>query len=148
MNSRLILASVFLWFSLSATAQYPSKNVGKDTCGNCHSMEQKTVAGTPHDSAKGCEGCHGSGEEHLKSGDKRNTMFSFRKAAAMQVRERCGQCHTNLTMSRHAVGDVSCLACHSSHHYLKKKYLLGPQQDTLDHSVSLGRENHLLASNN
>ena len=136
MKLPLSVVTSLLALSLVSAQQLP-KNVGKEACWNCHTAEQKSVAGTPHEAGKSCEGCHGAAEEHIKSSDKRNTMFSFRKTSAFQVREKCGQCHSNLTMARHAQGDVSCLACHSSHHYLKKKYLLGPQQDTLEHSADL-----------
>jgi hypothetical protein len=84
------------------------------------------VAGTSHDDGMSCEGCHGTGEKHLKSGGDAGTMFSFRRATAEEVRARCGQCHQNAVMAKHAEGDISCIACHSAHHYVDKKHLLKP----------------------
>lgn len=102
------------------------KTVGKDTCTRCHQYERKTTTGTPHDDSRSCEGCHGEGEKHLKSGGDSSTIFSYRRATAEEVRARCGQCHQNPSMEKHAQGDVACTACHSSHHYVQKKYLLKP----------------------
>jgi hypothetical protein len=102
------------------------KSVGKDTCTKCHQSQRRTITGTPHDDVKACEGCHGGGEQHLKSGGDAATIFSYRRATAAEVRARCGQCHHNPTMEKHAQGDVACTSCHSSHHYIQKKYLLKP----------------------
>lgn len=140
MNSRLLLATLSIFTTLlCCTAQESQKYVGKQACWSCHTKQQESVAGTPHDGGKSCEGCHGPGEQHVRSGDKRNTIFSYKQAPAYLVREQCRQCHNSPVMSRHAEGDVSCLACHSAHHYLKKKYLLRPQQDLLDHPAKLRR---------
>jgi len=108
-----------------STPQLP-KDVGNDACTRCHSYERRTIAGTPHDDAKSCEGCHGAGEKHLQSNGDRSTIFSYRRGTAEEVRARCGQCHQNPLMEKHAQGDVACTACHSSHHYGQKKYLLKP----------------------
>ncbi len=105
--------------------QFPT-NVGAGACSRCHAYERRTTTHTPHDDIKSCEGCHGAGEKHLKTGGDASTMFSYRRATAEEVRVRCGQCHQNPTMQKHAEGDVACTACHSSHHYVKKKYLLKP----------------------
>ncbi len=109
------------------------RHVGKETCWSCHARQQKTVAGTPHESGRSCEACHGPGDAHLKSPQDPATIFSYRGASAQEVRAKCGQCHRNPVMAHHAEGDVSCLACHSSHHYLKKKYLLKANDDPLAH---------------
>jgi len=138
MKSRLTLILVFVLSTfLLCSAQEPPRYVGKQACWNCHSSQQKAVTGTPHENGKSCEGCHGPGEEHVRSGDKRNTIFSYKQAPAHLVRQQCGQCHNSPVMLRHAEGDVSCIACHSSHHYLNKKYLLRPQQDPLEHRAQL-----------
>jgi hypothetical protein len=117
-----ILSSLFYSYSF---AQLP-KPVGREACARCHSYERRTTAGTPHEDGKSCEGCHGSGEKHVQSGGDAGTMLSFRRATAEEVRARCGQCHRNPVMAKHAEGDVACTACHSSHHYIQKKYLLKP----------------------
>jgi ribosomal protein S27E len=122
---------LLLLLSVAALAQ--NRAVGKQACASCHAAEQKTVAGTPHEIGRSCEACHGPGELHVKSPQDPSTIFSFARASADQVRSRCGQCHANPVMQNHAQGDVSCLACHSSHHYLKRKYLLKPKGDPLEH---------------
>ena len=121
-----------LLFCGHAVAQV-TRHMGKETCWSCHASERKTVAGTPHESGRSCEGCHGPGEAHLKSPQERGSIFSFRSASADEVRAKCAQCHRNPVMAHQAEGDVTCLACHSSHHYLKKKYLLKANDDPLAH---------------
>jgi len=145
MNLRIASLLLVVCISATAFAQEQPRYAGKDACFQCHASQQKTVAGTPHDSGRGCEGCHGPAEAHVRSTDKKS-VFSFRRASAAEVRERCGQCHANPTMAQHAVGDVSCLACHSSHHYLKKKYLLRPADDMLQHPASITTEPRIPAA--
>ena len=124
----LVLLAVSLFGQ--STPQLP-KDVGKDACARCHLYERKMIGGTPHDDTKACEGCHGAGEKHLKSGGDTSTIFSYRRAAAEEVRARCGQCHQNPAMAKHAQGDVACTSCHSAHHYIRKKYLLKPEDTEL-----------------
>ena len=109
--------------SLHLTAQV-AKPLGRQVCVRCHVPEQRTLPSTPHDNDKACESCHGAGEQHLKSGGNPETMFSFARASAAQVVARCEQCHKNAVMEKHASGDVSCVSCHSVHHYARRKYLL------------------------
>jgi len=116
---------------LPLSAVVPPRNVGKTTCFKCHTYEQRTVQGTPHDDEKSCEGCHGPGEQHLKSGGSSGSIFSFLKANPDEIRARCGECHRDAIMARHAEGDVSCTSCHSSHHYVRKKYLLKADDNLL-----------------
>jgi len=132
MVTRILIAPmVFLLLSSSVYGQEAPKAVGKQACASCHASEQRTVAGTPHESGASCEGCHGPGERHVKSfGD--GDIFSFRKASAFEVRERCGGCHNLPTMRRNSTGDVSCVNCHSAHHYVNKEHLLTPPQDLQD----------------
>ena len=135
MNPRLALLLIFVCGSIALVAQDQPKFVGKEACWSCHAPEQKTVAGTPHAAGKSCEACHGAGEEHVHSPQDPKNIFSFHRASASEVREKCGQCHSNPTMARHATGDVSCLACHSSHHYVHRKYLLKPSDSVLDRTA-------------
>jgi hypothetical protein len=122
----IVLFHFLIAILIAAYAQMP-KTLGKDACVRCHQYERKTMTGTPHDKKKSCEGCHGPGEQHLRSGTSAATMFSFRRATAEEVRARCGLCHRNPIMAKHAEGDVSCTSCHSVHHYIEKKYLLKPE---------------------
>jgi hypothetical protein len=117
-----LLIAIFYGYSL---AQSP-KASASDACVRCHRPEQKTVTGTPHEKSS-CEGCHGAGEKHQKTGGETATMFSYRRATAEEVRAQCGQCHSSPVMAKHAQGDVACTACHSLHHYIQKKNLLKPE---------------------
>lgn len=120
----LLLCLVVLFLPDSSYAAEIPKYVGRKACLRCHTPENRMVQETSHDSEKSCEQCHGSGEMHLKSSGDRNSMFSFIRATAAEVRARCVQCHRNAIMDRHSVGDVSCISCHSIHHYVHKKGLL------------------------
>jgi hypothetical protein len=110
--------------------------LGKKTCARCHATQEKTLAGTPHDSAHACEACHGNATRHLANPSDPSSVFSYEKASPEEVRGRCRGCHSNTIMQRHAEGDVSCVSCHSSHHYVRKKYLL-KADDALVHEASL-----------
>jgi hypothetical protein len=127
------LSVILVLFCCTCLGQEQRRDAGKETCWSCHGREQKTVQGTPHQMGKSCEACHGPGELHLKNPRDTSGIFSFRNAPADEVRAKCAQCHTDPIMKHHAEGDVSCLACHSSHHYLKKKYLLKANDDPLAH---------------
>jgi hypothetical protein len=121
----LVSIAILVFYSYSS-AQLP-KSVGREACARCHQYERRTITGTPHEDGKSCEGCHGAGEKHLTSGGDAGSMFSYNRGTAEEVRARCGQCHRNPVMSKHAEGDVACTACHSMHHYIQKKYLLKPE---------------------
>jgi hypothetical protein len=119
----LILLVSILFIYPYAVTQLP-KSTDSSACQRCHAMEFRTFIGTPHQEGKGCEGCHGPAEKHLRSTGDESLMFSYRRATAEEVRARCGQCHKDPIMSKHAEGDVACTSCHSAHHYVRKKYLL------------------------
>jgi hypothetical protein len=123
-----LLAAIFTF------AADPSKTAGRKTCLRCHQLENRTLAATGHDDDRSCEQCHGPGEAHLRLPQTPGTMFDFDRSDAAEVRSRCGQCHRNPAMERHAAGDVSCIACHSIHHYAQKKHLLKP--DDADRGTS------------
>jgi hypothetical protein len=109
-----------------AYAQMP-KTVGQDACAKCHASERRTIAVLRMTMPNPVKACNGAGEKHLKSNGDAGTMFSYLRATADEVRARCGQCHQNAVMAKHAEGDVACTSCHSSHHYVQKKYLLKPE---------------------
>lgn len=133
MKSHPLLAAIgLISVTVLLSSQQPPRNIGKQACWSCHQPQQKMVSGTPHENGTSCEGCHGPGEAHVKSGGRPDTIFSYKRASAAEIRDKCGQCHNLPVMGRHASGDVSCISCHSSHHYTRKKYLLRPQ-DTMDH---------------
>lgn len=124
---RPLLSTFLILVAVIGFASSPNKVVGRQACIRCHQPEQRMLPGTTHDNDKACESCHGPGEQHLKSGGNPESMFSFKRAGAEEVRGRCGQCHNNPVMAKHAAGDVSCANCHSIHHYVRRKYLLKPE---------------------
>lgn len=113
-----------------------AKTTGRKSCVSCHVAEDRTVTGSAHDNDRSCEQCHGAGEQHLRK-PERGTMFSFSRATADEVKARCAECHRNPVMDNHAKGDVSCISCHSMHHYVSKKHLLKPGDNPLDNSARL-----------
>jgi hypothetical protein len=127
-----VLLSVLLLGGSFALCADSGKTVGRKACARCHQPEDRSLSSTTHDNDQSCEDCHGSGDAHVKSVQTHGLMFNFDLGDAAEVRARCGQCHHNPVMEHHATGDVSCIACHSIHHYAQKKYLLKPDD--------LGRE--------
>ena len=134
------IAALFLLFNVMSPIPLLSgdlsKATGRRSCVSCHGAEDRTVTATAHDSERSCEQCHGSGEQHLRK-PERGTMFSFSRATAEEVRARCRECHRDPVMENHAKGDVSCVSCHSQHHYVNKKHLLKPADNPLDNSARL-----------
>jgi hypothetical protein len=131
-----LIGFVGLWLlgCLAASAFDQAGFVGKTSCSRCHAQQERTLADTPHDGEKACESCHGPGKSHVKAPNDPSTIFRYKSATPGDIRLRCGACHSNPLMQRHAVGDVSCTSCHSSHHYVKKKYLL-KSDDALVHDA-------------
>jgi ribosomal protein S27E len=133
----LFLLVVFL-VPMSAVSADLSKAAGRKSCVSCHAAEDRTIAASAHESDRSCEQCHGSGEQHLRK-PERGTMFSFSRASAEEVKARCRECHRNQIMDNQAKGDVSCISCHSIHHYVSKKHLLKPGDNPLDNTAKLHR---------
>jgi hypothetical protein len=122
----LIAISVLLLIGCSLYSEGSPREAGKQLCASCHSRQQQAVIDTPHQQEPGCEGCHGTGKKHVQDPRTPGNIFSYKTASAEDVRQHCAACHRSPVMEHHAVGDVSCITCHSSHHYLRKKYLLKP----------------------
>src|ERR1700674_199005 len=109
-----------------------SKYVGSEECKICHDDIYKNFEMSPHwktllddrggASKQGCEACHGPGQDHIKGGGDTTKIFSFKRASAKAVNERCLECHAsgkdhaNFARSAHNENNLSCLSCHSSHH--------------------------------
>jgi predicted CXXCH cytochrome family protein len=116
-----------------------SQYVGAETCQPCHddvygrfseSPHQKLLAST--DPAKqGCEACHGPGAEHANSNGDVSKIFRFGEAKPAAVRSRCLVCHGELKKDFHAQHPISCLKCHSAHHYTQKQNMLVRSQEQL-----------------
>jgi Zn finger protein HypA/HybF involved in hydrogenase expression len=135
LSNSFLVACLSLLITPMISADGQLNTVGKRACSKCHVQQQRTLQGTPHDSQKFCEACHSPGEKHLKAPSDPSTIFSFKRATAEEIRVRCRECHSNQLMERHAAGDVSCISCHSSHHYVRKKYLL-KSDDVLVHEAA------------
>jgi predicted CXXCH cytochrome family protein len=109
-----------------------SNYVGAETCRGCHddvyltfadSAHQKLLANT--DSAtQGCEACHGPGRAHVDGNGDASRIFRFRDAKAAAVHTRCVPCHSDKSGGADSHSKMSCLTCHSVHHYREKNFLL------------------------
>src|SRR5712691_7606665 len=75
--------------------------VGGAACVMCHEAETSSFGHNPHSKlalqhgGKGvtCEGCHGSGKEHIDSGGDVSKIFSYSHSTPEQVEQRCLTCH-------------------------------------------------------
>ena len=109
-----------------------SDYIGSDACQSCHDDSYNTFKDSPHavllenkkPSQQGCEACHGPGAAHANSNGDTSRIFNFAQAKPVEVRSRCGSCHAAETEQAHLRQAVSCLVCHSPHHYTQKQFLL------------------------
>jgi len=98
-----------------------------ETCGECHSEIFKSFEMNVHGrlqsfevkGIRGCESCHGSGKEHVESGDPEK-ILSFKKLYPDESSKICLRCHItgNLSewnLSAHSSSEVGCNQCHSIH---------------------------------
>jgi predicted CXXCH cytochrome family protein len=108
----------------------PSRSyVGTDVCRGCHDELYEPVASSPHgalfkEGGRGCESCHGPGSAHVDGAGDKSKIFYFRDASPELVREHCLACHTQDPQPKHNQGKMTCLSCHSVHHYQSKAGLL------------------------
>jgi DmsE family decaheme c-type cytochrome len=123
----------------------PSLYVGAETCKTCHEDLPtkgfyKSYEDSPHfvttlDTKKGpewhgCEACHGPGKAHVDGGGDKTKIFTFQKASAQEISQRCLGCHTygeehsNSARSAHLQSNVSCIDCHSPHHPKEIQFLM------------------------
>src|SRR5947209_2264370 len=125
---------------LAQTDVTGSEYVGSETCKDCHAEIYANFATTPHwkttlDTRRGprwqgCESCHGAGREHVQSGGDPAKIFSFKNVSPAKIVERCLDCHQygeehgNFLRSAHNSNNVSCLECHSPHHFKEEQFLL------------------------
>ncbi len=114
--------------------------VGSETCMGCHEDIYKQYSGTAHhvtetsarykESMKGCEACHGPGQEHADSGGEAEKIFNPKGKPPRAANERCLACHQqqeerhNFRQSEHGLNQVACLDCHSVHPSKPTEYLL------------------------
>jgi DmsE family decaheme c-type cytochrome len=151
----------------AVSSQPPSQNesstksgsgyVGSDTCKTCHDeLYTKDFEFTPHwqttldtrrgPAFQGCEACHGPGQAHVAAGGDPTKIFSFKQVSAEQINGRCLECHqysrehSNFARSAHAANNVSCIDCHSPHHFVDKEFLLVKRQPQLCYGCHADRE--------
>jgi DmsE family decaheme c-type cytochrome len=125
--------------------------LGSEGCRECHAETYKNFEATPHWKTtldgragarldamhQGCESCHGPGKAHADSLGDPKKVVSFRGMKPAEVAQRCLTCHqygeehANFRRSAHKSGNVTCLDCHSVHHFAEKQYLLRSAQPHL-----------------
>lgn len=105
---------------------------GADACQGCHQdmyekfsdSEHKKLLANTDPAKQGCEACHGPGAAHVNSNGDLSKIFRFGQAKALAVRGRCLACHNEFGSKVHSQHEISCLKCHSAHHYAQVKSLL------------------------
>lgn len=123
-------------FAVRTSGARPDENtsqyVGSETCQACHDDLYRSYTESAHEklersteaAKRGCEGCHGPGADHVNGAGDASKIFRFQLAKNSVVRERCRTCHEVSGDEAHVRRGVSCLHCHSAHHYTQKKFIL------------------------
>jgi DmsE family decaheme c-type cytochrome len=138
---RILLVSILPLFPLSISSggeqpqqqpqPSPASNatfVGSEVCANCHEDIVNGIKRTPHASkafeirsSHSCETCHGPGSAHAETGDP-SLIRSLKTMKPQESSAVCLGCHENGQRilwkgSVHANRDLSCVTCHSIHHF-------------------------------
>jgi len=104
--------------------------VGEDTCLTCHDAQKQGYVGSPHAvktdartpaAKQSCESCHGAGGKHVED-PAANPLLRFAKAKPDEINATCATCHNRgehalWEGSQHEGRGVSCISCHSIHHF-------------------------------
>lgn len=109
-----------------------SKYVGSDVCQGCHEDQYKAFAASAHvhilekekPAARGCESCHGAGAAHVEGGGDPEKIQRFTGVSAETIRQQCGECHVVNLGTAHTKAQLTCVTCHSIHHYQQVKSIL------------------------
>lgn len=107
------------------------KYVGAEVCQGCHDDAYKSFAASAHlqtlkrqkPSEQGCEGCHGPGADHAEAGDP-DKIRRFPAASPQEIQAACTVCHEANLGAAHTKARLTCLTCHSAHHYTQTKAIL------------------------
>jgi hypothetical protein len=132
-----LMAAAVVWGQAARTQDSPSagdtsKYAGADTCQACHDDQYKSFAASAHEkllvskdpAQQGCEACHGPGAAHVNGNGDTSKVFRFQGAKLSDIRARCAACHQRAGADSSKHQKVSCLACHSVHHYQQKQSIL------------------------
>ena len=146
MAAKFCLVLLVTFFARTSLAQSPGdlaeannrKYVGADVCQGCHDDAYKSFANTAHlktlkrqnVSEQGCEGCHGAGADHAEAGDP-DKIRRFPAASPQQIQAVCTVCHEVQMGAAHTKARLTCLTCHSAHHYAQTKAILVTPQNLL-----------------
>ena len=107
------------------------KYVGAEVCQGCHDEAYESFAASAHlqtlkrqtPSEQGCEGCHGPGADHAEAGDP-DKIRRFPAASPQEIQAACTVCHEANLGAAHTKARLTCLTCHSAHHYTQTKAIL------------------------
>jgi DmsE family decaheme c-type cytochrome len=154
----LLVALICTWSQAQTLTSTKPPNVehsdfaGSELCAPCHQEIYKNFEKTPHwkttfdkrrnvaARGEGCESCHGPGRAHIEGQGDPTKIFGFKKVGTAKIVERCLECHqygeehSNFLRSAHKTSDLSCLDCHSAHHFAEKQFLLRKAQPELCYS--------------
>ena len=105
--------------------------VGSEVCQSCHEDQYKSFAESAHlqilrrakPAEQGCEGCHGPGRAHVDTADPEK-IRRFTTVSTEIVHQVCTNCHEVDLGAAHTKARLTCLTCHSVHHYTQKKSIL------------------------
>lgn len=137
--ARLYPVLLLVLFLRTSHAQSPGslqepnagKYVGTEVCQGCHEDAYKSFAASAHlqtlkrqkSSEQGCEGCHGPGADHAEAGDP-DKIRRFPTASPQEIQAACTLCHQANLGAAHTKARLTCLTCHSAHHYAQTKSIL------------------------
>ena len=118
----------------------PAQYIGYQECKGCHEDLYNAFESNPHwktsldtrrgPAFQGCEGCHGPGSKHADSFGATSIPNYFPKMPAAEVVKVCLTCHVygeehgNFRRSAHKSANISCINCHSPHHFKEAQYML------------------------
>lgn len=109
-----------------------SKYVGSDVCQSCHEDQYQAFAASAHvqtlkkeeAASQGCESCHGPGAAHVEGGGDPEKIERFTGVSAETIRQHCVECHVINLGAAHTKATLTCITCHSIHHYQQVKSIL------------------------